>query len=157
MSRLLSLAVFLALVVLAAWLGAQFPSGEYYALLNKPAWAPPAWLFAPVWALLYALMALAMWKAWESGKQARTGALAWWLIQLAFNAAWTWMFFGLTRIGWAMAELGILIGLVILCIRAFALVSKPAAWLMLPYLLWLVFALALNFSLWSLNGGGISI
>jgi len=155
MSRLVSLAVFLALVVTVAWLSSQFPAGEYYALLNKPAWAPPAWLFGPAWSVLYVLMALAMWMVWERGVQARLGALAWWLLQLALNAAWTWLFFGLTRIGWAMAELGLLIGLVILCIKVFSLVSKPAAWLMLPYLLWLVFALMLNFSIWILNGGGI--
>ncbi|HET6565027.1 MAG TPA: TspO/MBR family protein [Xanthomonadales bacterium] len=156
MSRMVSLAVFLALVVLAAWLGSQFPAGEYYALLNKPGWAPPAWLFGPVWSVLYVMMAVAMWRVWESGHPARTGALAWWLIQLALNAAWTWLFFGLTRIGWAMAELAFLVGLVVLCIKAFSLISKPAAWLMVPYLLWICFALALNFSLWSLNGGGIS-
>lgn len=156
MSRLVSLAVFLALVVMAAWFGSQFPAGEYYALLNKPTWAPPAWLFGPVWSLLYVMMAVAMWLVWERGVQARVGALAWWLLQLTFNAAWTWLFFGLTRIGWAMAELGLLIGLVILCIKAFSLISKPAAWLMVPYLLWLGFAFALNFSIWTLNGGGIS-
>ncbi len=155
MSRMVPLAVFLVLVVLAAWLGAQFPAGEYYALLNKPDWAPPAWLFGPVWAMLYVLMALAMWKAWESGQQARAGALVWWLLQLALNVAWTGLFFGLNRIGWAMAELAVLIGLVIFCMKAFSLISKPAAWLMLPYVLWLLFALALNFSIWSLNGGGI--
>ncbi|HKX57375.1 MAG TPA: TspO/MBR family protein [Xanthomonadales bacterium] len=156
MSRMVTLAVFLALVVMAAWLGSQFPAGEYYALINKPAWAPPAWLFGPVWSVLYVMMAVAMWLVWERGVPARLGALAWWLMQLTLNAAWTWLFFGLTRIGWAMAELGLLIGLVILCIKAFSLISKPAAWLMLPYLLWLVFALVLNFSIWSLNGGGIS-
>ncbi len=156
MSRMVSLAGFLALVVLTAWLGSQFPAGEYYALLNKPDWAPPAWLFGPVWSVLYVLMAVAMWKVWDSGQQARTGALAWWLLQLGLNAAWSWLFFGLTRIGWAMAELAVLIGLVIFCIKAFSLISRSAAWLMVPYLLWLVFALVLNFSLWSLNGGGIS-
>jgi len=156
MSRLVSLAGFLALVVLTAWLGAKFPAGEYYALLNKPDWAPPGWLFGPVWSILYALMAVAMWKVWESGHQARSGALVWWLLQLGLNAAWSWLFFGLTRTGWAMAELAVLIGLVILCIKAFSLISRSAAWLMLPYLLWLVFAFVLNFSLWSLNGGGIS-
>ncbi len=155
MSRFLSLGVFLALVVAAAWLGAQFPAGEYYALLNKPAWSPPAWLFGPVWSILYVMIAVAMWKAWETGQQARLGALAWWLIQLALNAAWTWLFFGLTRTGWAIAEMALLIGMVILCIKAFSLISKPAAWLMLPYILWLGFAFALNFSIWSLNGGGI--
>ncbi len=155
MTRMVSLAVFLGLVVLAAWLGSQFPAGEYYALLNKPGWAPPAWLFGPVWSILYVMMAIAMWKVWESRHPARLGALAWWLIQLGLNAAWTWLFFGLTRIGWAMAEMALLTGVVVLCIKAFSLLSKPAAWLMLPYLLWLVFALALNFSIWSLNGGGI--
>lgn len=157
MSRMVTLAVFLALVVLAAWFGSQFPAGEYYALLNKPAWAPPAWLFGPVWSLLYVMMAVAMWLVWEKNVPARSGALVWWLVQLAVNAAWTWLFFGLTRIGWAMAELGLLIGLVIFCIKVFSTISRPAAWLMLPYLLWIVFALVLNFSIWSLNGGGISL
>jgi tryptophan-rich sensory protein len=155
MTRMVSLVVFLVLVVTAAWLGSQFPAGEYYAQLNKPSWAPPAWLFGPVWSVLYVMMAVAMWRVWLSGQQARLGALAWWLIQLALNAAWSWLFFGLTRIGWAMAEMALLIGMVILCIKAFSLISKPAAWLMVPYLLWLGFAFALNFSLWTLNGGGI--
>jgi tryptophan-rich sensory protein len=100
-------------------------------------------------------MAVAMWKVWVTGQQARLGALAWWLLQLTLNAAWSWLFFGLTRTGWAMAEMALLIGIVVLCIKAFSLVSKPAAWLMVPYLLWLGVAFALNFSVWSMNGGGI--
>jgi tryptophan-rich sensory protein len=155
MSRYLPLAVFLALVVAAAGFGAQFPAGEYYAMINKPDWAPPPWLFGPVWSVLYVLMAVAMWKVWMTGQQARLGALAWWLLQLTLNAAWSWLFFGLTRTGWAMAEMALLIGIVVLCIKAFSLVSKPAAWLMLPYLVWLGVAFALNFSVWSMNGGGI--
>jgi benzodiazapine receptor len=156
MSRMISLTVFLALVVIAMWMGSQFPAGEYYALLNKPGWAPPAWLFGPVWSILYVLMAVAMWKVWQSGQQERLGALAWWLLQLGLNVAWSWLFFGLTRIGWAMAELAVLIGLVVFCTKVFSMISKPAAWMMVPYILWLLFALALNFSLWSLNGGGIN-
>jgi tryptophan-rich sensory protein len=155
MSRYLPLAVFLALVVAAAGFGAQFPAGEYYAMINKPDWAPPPWVFGPVWTLLYVMMAVAMWKVWMTGQQARLGALAWWLLQLTLNAAWSWLFFGLTRTGWAMAEMALLIGIVVLCIKAFSLVSKPAAWLMVPYLLWLGVAFALNFSVWSMNGGGI--
>jgi len=155
MSRYLPLAAFLALVVAAAGFGAQFPAGEYYAMINKPDWAPPPWLFGPVWSVLYVLMAVAMWKVWMTGQQARLGALAWWLLQLTLNAAWSWLFFGLTRTGWAMAEMALLIGIVVLCIKAFSLVSKPAAWLMLPYLVWLGVAFALNFSVWSMNGGGI--
>jgi len=156
MSRMISLTVFLALVVIAMWMGSQFPAGEYYALLNKPGWAPPAWLFGPVWSILYVLMAVAMWKVWQSGQQERLGALAWWLLQLGLNVAWSWLFFGLTRIGWAMAELAVLIGLVVFCTKVFSMISKSAAWMMVPYMLWLLFALALNFSLWSLNGGGIN-
>lgn len=155
MSRYLPLAAFLALVVAAAGFGSQFPAGEYYAMVNKPSWAPPPWVFGPVWSVLYVMMAVAMWKVWMTGQQARLGALAWWLLQLTLNAAWSWLFFGLTRTGWAMAEMALLIGVVVLCIKAFSLVSKPAAWLMLPYLLWLGVAFALNFSVWSMNGGGI--
>ena len=155
MSRFTSLAVFLFLVIAAAGIGSQFPAGGYYALLDKPDWAPPAWLFGPVWSVLYVMIAVAMWQVWQTGQQARIGALVWWLLQLSLNAAWTWLFFGLTRTGWAMAEIAVLIGVVILCIKAFSLVSKSAAWLMLPYLLWLIFAFLLNFSLWSRNGGGI--
>lgn len=152
-SRYASMAVFLLLVVFAAYVSGSFEAGEWYFTMNKPGWTPPAWVFGPVWAVLYLLMALAMWKVWISGHQNSAGALIWWLLQLAFNAAWSWLFFGLERTGWAMLEMLVLIVLVIFCIRVFARISRQAALLMMPYLLWLGFAWLLNFSIWRMNGG----
>jgi benzodiazapine receptor len=151
------LAVFLLLVVFAAAISSSFEAGEWYFLLKKPVWTPPPWVFSPIWSLLYVLMALAMWQVWMSGHYTRTGALAWWLLQLGMNVTWSWLFFGLTRSGWAMAEMLLLIGLVVLCMRAFSASSRFAAILMLPYLLWLMFAWVLNFTIWMLNGGGLGI
>jgi tryptophan-rich sensory protein len=153
-SRYVPLAIFLLLVVLVATFAATFEAGEWYYALVKPAWTPPPWVFGPAWSLLYLLMAVAMWKVWQTGNPVRTGALIWWLLQLAFNAAWSWLFFGLNRIGWALGEMAVMIGLVVLCTRAFGNVSRTAGWLMVPYLAWLAFAFALNFSIWTLNGGG---
>lgn len=155
-ARYTSLATFLLLVLLAAAFGGSFEAGEWYYELRKPAWTPPPWVFGPAWAVLYLMMALAMWKVWQTGHSVRVGALIWWLLQLALNAAWSWLFFGLNRIGWSMLEMTLLIGVVLLCIKAFSTISRTAAWLMAPYLLWLLFALALNFSIWSLNGGGLN-
>jgi benzodiazapine receptor len=152
-----SMAAFLALVVLAAAIGASFEAGEwYFQKVNKPAWTPPAWLFGPVWSVLYLTMAMAAWKVWMTGHYSRVGALGWWGLQLVMNVAWSWLFFGLERPGWAWAEMSILIAVVLLCIKAFHLLSKPAAYLMLPYLAWLIFAWVLNLVIWTMNGGLLS-
>jgi len=149
-----SMAAFLALVVLAAAMGASFEAGEwYFQKVIKPAWTPPAWLFGPIWSVLYLTMAMAAWKVWMTGHYSRVGALGWWGLQLLMNVAWSWLFFGLERPGWAWAEMSILIGVVLLCIKAFSQLSKPAVYLMLPYLAWLIFAWVLNLAIWSMNGG----
>lgn len=148
-----SMAAFLALVVLAAAFASSFEAGEWYVKLNKPSWTPPAWAFGPVWAVLYLTMAMAAWKIWLTGHYSRLGALAWWGLQLVMNVAWSWLFFGLERPGWAWAEMSILIGVVLLCIKAFGQLSKPAAYLMLPYLAWLIFAWVLNLVIWTMNRG----
>ena len=151
------MAVFLLIVVVAAAIAGSFEVGEWYFTMVKPGWTPPPWVFGPVWSLLYVLMALAMWQVWISAHYTRVGALAWWLLQLVFNVAWSWLFFGLNRSGWALAEMLLLIGLVVLCMKAFSASSRLAAAFMLPYLLWLLFAWVLNFSIWMLNGGGLGI
>ncbi|MEJ8567042.1 TspO/MBR family protein [Elongatibacter sediminis] len=156
-SRYLPLALFLVLVVMAAAFGASFPAGDWYVELRKPYWTPPAWVFGPAWSVLYVLMALAMWRVWITGHYVRVGALIWWLIQLGLNAAWSWLFFGLNRIGWAMAEMALLVVFVILCIKAFSSISRLATWMMVPYLLWLLFAFALNVTIWDMNGGGAGL
>jgi tryptophan-rich sensory protein len=155
-SRYGSMAVFLLLVIAAAAFGSSFEAGEWYYALRKPDWTPPPWVFGPVWSILYLLMALAMWKVWLSGRYVRIGALIWWLLQLGLTAAWSWLFFGLHRPGWSMLEMALLIGVVLLCVKAFAAISRVAAWLMAPYLLWLLFAWALNYAIWSMNGGGLA-
>ena len=156
MARYFPMVVFLLAVVVTAAIGGSFAVGQWYFDLVKPWWNPPPWVFGPVWSALYLLMGLAMWQVWISGHPKRTGALSWWLMQLVLNAGWSWLFFGLHRTGWALLELTILLGIVILCTRAFATVTRPAALLMVPYILWLVFAWVLNLALWILNGGGLA-
>jgi len=147
------MAAFLALVVLAAALAGSFEAGDWYYRMNKPPWTPPAWLFGPLWAVLYLMMAISAWKIWLTGHYNRTGALAWWVIVLVLNVAWSWLFFGLNRIGWAWLESGFLVVVTIFCIKAFWPLSKPAARLMLPLLAWLAFAWVLNLVIWTMNRG----
>jgi tryptophan-rich sensory protein len=149
------LLAFLALVVLVSWWGSRFLPGEWYAGLTKPSWNPPAWVFGPVWSTLYVLMAVAAWQIWNSDHPGRLQAIALWLVQLVFNGAWSWLFFGLHRPGVAMFELAVLVVLVVLTIRSFRAIRPIAAALMLPYLAWIGFALALNVALWRLNGGSL--
>lgn len=152
-ARYTSVAVFLALVVLAAGIGGGFPAGEWYYSMYKPAWTPPPWFFGPAQAVLYVMMALAAWQVWLTGHYSRLGALLWWMIQLTLSVTWYWLFFDLHRLGWAWLELGLLIGVVVLCIRAFRLLSRSAAYLMMPYLVWLIFSWALNLAIWTMNRG----
>ncbi len=121
-----------------------------YASIEQPTWAPPPWLFGPVWTVLYVTIALAGWLAWR-----RVGfgpALVAWVVQLVLNAAWTPLFFAAGRYGLAFAEVVLLwlaIGATVLFFRR---ASRPAAALMLPYWAWVTFAAALNYSVWQLNG-----
>ena len=148
----LALAGWLLLCFAAASLGGIFGPGEWYASLNKPSWNPPGWLFGPVWTTLYAMMAVAAWLVWRRGGFARQGrALTFFLVQLALNAAWTPLFFGLQRPGLAFAEIVLLWLAIAATIYAFRPVSRVALWLLVPYLAWVSFAAALNFTLWRLN------
>ena len=135
-------------------IGASFEAGEwYFTVMKQPSWMPPWWLFGPVWAVLYLLMALAAWQVWLTGHYSRLGALSWWGFLLVLNVCWSALFFGLNLIGWAWLLLGLTTGVAILCIRAFLALSKQAAYLMAPYLVWIILAWALNLVLWTINGG----
>ena len=126
--------------------------GEWYASLNKPSWNPPAWIFGPVWTLLYTMMAVAAWLVWRRGGFAvHRKPLACFLVQLALNAAWTPLFFGLHQPGWAFAEIVLLWLAIVATLAAFWRVHRPAAWLLVPYLAWVSFATFLNFTLWQMN------
>lgn len=154
MSQYASLAFFLLAVVAASAFGAQFETGAWYQALSKPAWTPPDWMFGPAWAVVYVLMALAAWKVWISGKSIRVAALAWWALILVLHVAWSWMMFGLNRTGWALGVSIILLGLTLMCSRAFFSVSRSAGAMMLPLAGWMVFVVALNYTIWAMNQGG---
>lgn len=142
----------LALCYGAASLGAVFMPDEWYASLKKPSWNPPGWIFGPVWTALYTMMAVAAWLVWRQGGWAKQRKpLLIFLAQLALNALWTPLFFGLHRPGLAFAEIALLWLAIATTLMAFQPVSRVAAWLLAPYLAWVSFAAALNFSLWRLN------
>jgi tryptophan-rich sensory protein len=149
-----ALAISVLVVVVASGIGglASTSSPEDYARLHHPSWAPPSWVFGPVWTLLYLMMAVAAWLVWRSGPWSQTRpALTAYGVQLALNAAWTPLFFGLGWRGIAFAELSVLslvlIGTIVLFLRR----STVAGWLLVPYLAWTAFALCLNFAVWQLN------
>lgn len=123
--------------------------GEWYLALQKPSWNPPAWLFGPVWGLLYTLMAVAAWLVWLRSSDTRP--LVPYFLQLALNAAWTPVFFAAHRMDLALGiivALWIMIGVTMV---VFFRIRAVAGWLFVPYLLWVSFATLLNFTLWRLN------
>ena len=122
---------------------------SWYPTLVKPAWNPPGWVFGPVWTALYAMMAVAAWWVWRQAGWG--GALALFGMQLALNAAWSPLFFGLRRIDLALADIVFLWAAIVATTVAFWKVTPVAGWLFVPYLLWVTFAAALNFALWMLN------
>jgi len=135
-----------------ALIGIAFPPGDWYASLQKPSWTPPTWLFGPVWTMLYATMAIAAWLVWKRGGfKAQRKPLALFFVQLALNAAWTPIFFGLHKPGLAFITIVLLWLAIMATIAAFQRASQIAASLLIPYLLWVAFAATLNFSFWRLN------
>ena len=144
----------LAVSFAAAGVGglASANSQEFYQQLTLPAWAPPSWLFAPVWTLLYILMGVAAWLVWrEGGFRKARAALTLFLIQLAFNALWTWLFFAWRLGAAAFFEILILWTLILCTFVAFLRVRPIAAWLIIPYLVWVSFAAVLTYAIWQSN------
>lgn len=131
---------------------ASMQARSFYALLVQPSWAPPAWLFGPVWTTLYTLMAIAAWLVWrDGGFRASRQALALFLLQLVFNALWSWLFFTWQLGAAALLNVFILWLLIAATTVSFWRVSPLAGSLLIPYFLWVGFAAALNYSLWQLN------
>ncbi|MBI5470237.1 tryptophan-rich sensory protein [Candidatus Kaiserbacteria bacterium] len=142
----------------AGLLGAMFTSpaiqSGWYATLAKPTLNPPAWVFAPVWVTLYALIAVALWIIWTNtaaNRKTKQRAVVLFFAQLGLNALWSVIFFGEHFIGGAFWEILALWVLILMTIIYFAKISRPAAWLLLPYILWVSFAGYLNYSIWMLN------
>jgi translocator protein len=132
----------------------------WYAELAKPVLNPPAWIFAPVWTTLYLMMGISLFLIWKqhSNILKNVGMLRTWrksialfFIQLILNALWSIIFFGLHSSGWAFIEIIFLWFAILATIIVFARISKPAAWLLAPYIVWVSFAVYLNYSIWILN------
>ncbi len=150
------LVAFLAACFLVAGISSTFSLAaipHWYAALNKPLFNPPNAIFGPVWTLLYALMAIAVWLVWKTpGKSAlRTAALRIFWLQLFLNFAWSWIFFRQHQLAGALLEIVVLWLAILAVTLLFLRVNRTAAWLMLPYLAWVAFAALLNFAIWRLN------
>lgn len=140
----------------AAALGAvaSVQAASFYQHLAKPPWAPPSSVFGPVWSLLYAMMGIAAWLVWrESGWRRQRGPLTLFVIQLAVNALWSWLFFAWHHGALAFADIVVLWLLIAVTLTAFWRVRPLAGALLLPYLCWVSFAAVLNFAVWHLNPG----
>jgi len=147
-----SLPVFIALVCLIAVTGIQFEPGLWYAALDKPPLTPPNWVFPIAWTLLYLMIAVSGWLAWQSSATApKRYAFACYGIQLLLNASWSWVFFGQHWIGIGMVNILLLLPAVAVNIRLFLPLSRLAAMLLVPYLIWVGFALYLNAGILWLN------
>ena len=155
-SQVVGFIVWLLVAFAAAAVGgfASARASDFYRELVRPSWAPPGWLFGPVWTVLYALMGIAAWLVWRARGfgGARVGLIVF-VTQLAANALWTWLFFVWRQGGLASAEILLLWALIVVTIVLFWRASRLAAVLLFPYLLWVSFASALSFSIWRLNPG----
>ena len=154
MHRVLGLAAWLAVSFAAATVGAiaSVDAASFYAGLSQPSWAPPAGVFGPVWTVLYALMGISAWLVWS-----RTGLgggklpLALFVVQLAVNALWSWLFFAAHRGALAFVDVVVLWILIVATTRAFWRVRPLAGVLLLPYLAWVSFASMLTLVVWQRN------
>ena len=153
--QIFALVVFVLLCFAAAGIGNLFTAPQipgWYAKLAKPDWTPPSWLFGPVWSLLYLMMAVAAWLVWRRGELSRNKLpLIVFFIQLALNTLWSVLFFGLQQPGYAAIEIVALLLAIGATAILFARRSPLAAALLVPYLLWVSFATALNIAIWSMN------
>lgn len=156
MNNTLKFIIAVVVCELAGIIGSVFTAPSvvgWYAGIVKPALNPPAWIFAPVWTTLFALMGVSAFLIWKKGlkRQDVRIALGIFLAQLVLNTLWSIIFFGLRSPGGALIEIAFLWLAIAATIIAFARVSKPAAWILAPYILWVSFAAYLNYSIWILN------
>lgn len=156
MNNTLKLIIAIAVSQLAGIIGSVFTASSiptWYASLNRPSFAPPNWLFGPVWITLFTLMGIAAFLIWKRGLERRDvrNALSIFIAQLVLNTLWSIIFFGLQSPGAALVEIVILWLAILATIISFGKISKPAAWLLVPYILWVSFAGILNYFIWILN------
>lgn len=156
MKKALRILVFVLVCLLAGFIGSIFTTPSipgWYAGLTKPSFNPPNWIFAPVWTTLYVLMGLSAFLVYEKGPKKRDvgTALAIFAVQLVLNALWSIIFFGAHLILGAAVLIVILWAMIVITIGLFSRISRAAAYLLVPYILWVSFATVLNISLYVLN------
>jgi len=150
----LGLLGWLLLAFAAAAIGglASAQAGAFYTELVRPDWAPPGWLFGPVWSVLYALMGVSAWLVWRArGFTGARTALLLFMAQLGVNALWTWLFFVWHKGGLAFAEILLLWVMIVATIMLFWRISKVAGVMLMPYLAWVTFATVLTYAIWQRN------
>lgn len=154
-NQVLALVGFILICFGAAAIGGLVTTPQipgWYAELAKPTWTPPSWLFGPVWSLLYLMMAVAAWLVWrERGFAVTKWPMIVFGIQLALNSLWSIMFFGLQKPGFALIEIVVLWFAIVSTIVVFWRQRPLAGLLLVPYVLWVSFAAALNFAIWRMN------
>ena len=156
MTRFAALAIAVGAPLLVGALGGVVTAGavrDWYPTLQRPSFAPPAWVFGPVWTALYLAMGVASWLVWRAGAERPEvrGALWLYAAQLVLNLAWSFLFFGLRRPSLALVEIVVLLGFIVATALRFAAISGLAGGLMAPYAAWVAFATALNAAFWWLN------
>ncbi len=152
--QILGLVGWLAISFAASGIGAfaSVSAGSFYGQLVQPSWAPPSSVFGPVWTVLYALIGIAAWMVWRAGGlRTHRSAMTLFLAQLAVNALWSWLFFAWHRGAWAFFDIVLLWLLIAATLVSFWRIRPLAGALLIPYLLWVSFATALNYSIWQLN------
>jgi len=151
----LSFKVFISVIIclgLGLSIGYFTAPGSWYQLINKPTWQPPNWIFGPVWTMLYIMMGVAFARVWQAKPSLeKNKALVFFIIQFIFNLFWSIIFFKAQKIGFAFAEILFLWGLIILTIRQFFKIDRLAAYLLIPYCIWVSFATILNGTILLLN------
>lgn len=154
-ASILKLIVALALPLAVGGIAGMFTAEavpEWYASLNRPSISPPNWLFGPVWTALYILMGISLWLIWKLPQDAkRNRAMALFFIQLALNFGWSFIFFYFHQIGLALIEIILLWIAIVLMLVQFYRLRPPAAWINVPYLLWVTFATFLTAAYYQLN------
>ncbi len=149
------LLLFIAVCLAVAGFGGIFTAGsvrQWYPQLNKPSWNPPSWLFGPVWTTLYVMMAIAAWLIWRKQEMVSVrSALGLFTFQLALNAAWSPLFFGLKNPLAGLLDIIPLWAAILATMISFWKISPLAGVLLVPYWLWVSFATALNFAIWKMN------
>jgi translocator protein len=153
--RILILAVFILIPLLIGSIGGYFTAAEipnWYSTIQKPSFNPPSWIFGPVWTTLYILMGYSSYKIYKSPKSdERSQALTLYGLQLVFNFFWSILFFKFHLLGIAFIEITLLLSLLLLMFIRYKQVNRAAAYINIPYLIWVSFATILNASIWYLN------